>query len=81
MFVFSFPLFLFLQPLTQFQKGKRDPRAGILVGNHISVFDPFIVNSDEVVAPVNKKEFLKLPLAGTILRAIEVFFFFDFFDL
>ena len=42
------------------------------MANHVSFFDPFIINSDLAVAPLNKMELANLPLAGTILRGIQV---------
>ena len=64
----------FFIPLTRLLPliGERDPRANILIPNHTSFFDPFLINTTGQVAPLNKIEFENVPLAGKILLAIQV---------
>lgn len=47
----------------------------ILISNHLSFFDPFIIiaNSEKPVAFVAKKEVFSYPFAGKVAKALDVF--------
>lgn len=54
--------------------GKRDPRASVIVCNHISFVDPILVASDFWCCGVAAQEHLALPVISDVMRAIQTIF-------